>query len=494
LKSPRFLSQMTTLTSDLEGDEPLTSDYGAGEPTTTRSPSESTEKWYILCAATIVWCASYFCILCPGPLMDDMMRAFDLSNTEFASLGTISFGSAVIGSLLAIALLRCASLYRTMLISCVCLLCGQSIFAVGVWVHNGRVLDIQYFGRVLIGVAYGVHNVTVYSCVTLWFAESKWLAFALHTVNNSFEVAVLLGRYAMPALYAITQRLYVPFLLGVALAAVSIAASFLMIRIDKNFANEPVVLDTDLTKMKKLSRTSWMLLVMAIIGWASYETFGSQFTLPLMVDFGVDETTVDMLMSMAPIYALTIAQFFAWAISKYGHVSYFAMLGTALMTMGMLMAFLSNVFAWQDISSLAMVICLIFAYVVGTHFFFAAGYTCLFMSVPVEGVSVTNTVLSMGAMLGSMAQSWLFGFIADETGSYTWSIFMCFALLAVALVLIVAVHTLDVWEDGPLHKPSQAAKYECIVDSPEEEKSLLHTDDIFISPMKLDDDDDEWLA
>ena len=83
--------------------------------------------------------------------------------------------------------------------------------------------------------------------------------------------------------------------------------------------------------MKKLGRISWMLLAMAIIGWASYETFGSQFTLPLMVDFGVDETTVNMLMSMAPMYALTIAQFMAWAISNYGHVSNFAMLGTALM-------------------------------------------------------------------------------------------------------------------------------------------------------------------
>ena len=44
----------------------------------------------------------------------------------------------------------------------------------------------MYCGRVFVGVAYGVQNVTVYSCVTLWFEESKWMAFALHTVNNRF--------------------------------------------------------------------------------------------------------------------------------------------------------------------------------------------------------------------------------------------------------------------------------------------------------------------
>ena len=120
---------------------------------------------------------------------------------------------------------------------------------------------------------------------------------------------------------------------------------------------------------------SWMLMAITVIGWASIETFGSQFTLPLMQDFNVDETTVNMLMSMEPIYALTVAQVFAWVISKYGHVSYYQMLGAALMTFGIMLAFLCDVFQWHDISSLGLLCSLLFAYVVGVHFFFAAGTT-----------------------------------------------------------------------------------------------------------------------
>jgi len=311
----------------------------------------------------------------------------------------------------------------------------------------------------------------------VWFEESKWMAFALHTVNNSFEVAILLTRYCMHSLYVTTEMLFAPYLLGVGLAGISIAACFLMIRIDKNFTNDPVILDTDLSKVKYLGRMSWMLMIITVIGWASIETFGSQFTLPLMQDFGVSETNVNMLISMEPIYALTAAQVFAWVISKYGHVSYYQILGTSLMTFGLLMAFLYNIFGWEDVSSLGLLCSLLFSYVVGVHFFFAAAFTCLFMVCPVEVVPVVNTVNSIAFMLGSMVQSYLFGFIADETDSYSGSMLMCFVLMSIGLMLSVVVHALDVFEDGPLHKPSGAAEHKIINDAPEDERYLLNTDE-----------------
>merc|ERR1712087_707106 len=144
----------------------------------------------------------------------------------------------------------------------------------------------------------------------------------------------------------------------------------------------------------------------------------------------------------------------------------------------MLMAFLYNVFAWPDISSLVFFCSLLFAYVVGIHFFFAAGFTCLFMTVPVEYVGVVNTVNAIGFMLGSMVQSYLFGIIADATGSYAASIFMCFFLLAIGLMFSVVVHALDVIEDGPLHKPSDATQLKTINDAAgAEEQYLLSADE-----------------
>jgi len=235
--------------------------------------------------------------------------------------------------------------------------------------------------------------------------------------------------------------------------------------------------DTDLSKIRHLGRISWMLMAITVIGWASIETFGSQFTLPLMQDFNVDEENVNMLISMEPIYALTVAQVFAWLISKYGRVSYYQMLGTALMTLGMLLAFLYNVCQWADVSALGLLCSLLFSYVVGVHFFFAAAFTCLFMVCPLEVVPVVNTVNAIAFMLGSMLQSYFFGMVADETGSYSLSIFMCFALLAIGLMLSVVVHALDVYEDGPLHKPSDAAQHKQIKDAPEDERYLLRSDD-----------------
>ena len=106
------------------------------------------------------------------------------------------------------------------------------------------------------------------------------------------------------------------------------------------------------------------------------------------------------------------------------------------------------------------------------------GFTCLFMVCPLEVVPVVNTVNAIGFMLGSMVQSYLFGLLADETGSYSASIFMCFVLLVFGLVLSVVVHALDVFEDGPLHKPSDAAQHKQINDEPEDERYLLRSDDL----------------
>merc|ERR1712154_311484 len=98
-------------------------------------------------------------------------------------------------------------------------------------------------------------------------------------------------------------------------------------------------------------------------------------------------------------------------------------LGPLLMTLGMLMVFLYTLWVFE-MSSFVYLFSLLFIYVVGVHFFFAAAFTCLFMSVPVEYVGVVNTVNAVGFMLGSMLESYLFGIIADATGSYADSIFM----------------------------------------------------------------------
>ena len=187
----------------------------------------------------------------------------------------------------------------------------------------------------------------------------------------------------------------------------------------------------------------------------------------------VSEDSVNMLTSIQAIYFLSIANLFAWIISKYGRISYYLMLGNGLMVTGMFLVFLYDIYRWnEDGSSLWFLCSFLISYVSGAHFFFATAFSCLFLVCSPQSVAMINMVTSIGTMLGCMIQSYLFGLIADETGSYSGSIFLCLVPLAVGMVLSVVIHVIDVMDDGPLHKSTQEKKeYETIGD---DEQHLLH--------------------
>ena len=96
---------------------------------------------------------------------------------------------------------------------------------------------------------------------------------------------------------------------------------------------------------------------------------------------------------------------------------------------------------------------------------FGVCFTCLFLVCPLELTSIVNTVSSIGCMCGAMIQSYLFGFIADETLSYNGSIFMVFGCMVFGSLIAVSVHFIDLLRNGKLHKKAmQPSKYEAIND------------------------------
>jgi len=95
---------------------------------------------------------------------------------------------------------------------------------------------------------------------------------------------------------------------------------------------------------------------------------------------------------------------------------------------------------------------LLVCYIAGEHYFFSSAYTCLFLSCPLEAVPIINTVSSVGCMLGSLLQSYFFGFLADESGSFSYSMFMTEVLLVIGLAFSAIVFVIDLLRDGPLHK------------------------------------------
>ncbi len=104
-------------------------------------------------------------------------------------------------------------------------------------------------------------------------------------------------------------------------------------------------------------------------------------------------------------------------------------------------------------------------YVIGLQFFFGVCFTCLFMVCPLELTSIVNTVSSIGCMCGAMIQSYLFGFIADQTLSYNASIFMVFGCMVFGSLIAVSVYFIDVIRNGELHKKAMhTSKYEAMND------------------------------
>eukprot|EP01084_Bolivina_argentea_P117597 208809_1 len=424
---------------------------------------ESSEKWFILIPICTLWTASYHCILCISPLEDDMLKLFNLSNAEFSLFSAIIFAFAVCSSLLSPYIIHKINLYNAMLLSCVLCTFGQSIFIIGTVISN---LLVMYTGRMLIGICYGIQNVVIYTVINIWFNNNKWLTFAINTVNTIYYIGVVTAYYFMIPLYRINNQIWVPYTLGIAFSLVSVIACIVMLSIEKQFCSDGETesasskLDNNFSRIKHFGLMIWLILIVIIIGWSSSETFGALLTVPLMTAFNVSEWSIDILLSFNAIYALTIGQLWGWIISKYGYFSYYLMFSLILMTFSYgILCFYND--TWIISSELTAWIIMLF-WVVGLQYFFGVCFTCLFMVCPLELTSMVNTVSSIGCMVGSMIQSYLFGLIADETDSFHWSILMVLSCLILGSLIAISVHFIDIIRDGSLHKESKSNKYDII--------------------------------
>ena len=225
----------------------------------------------------------------------------------------------------------------------------------------------------------------------------------------------------------------------------------------------------------------WCIIVVIIIGWAFVETVGNQFTEPLMEIFEVNEHTANLLLSMEPIYALTVANVLAFIISKYGYLSWYFLGGSLLMMTSMLLLFLYSLYPSNNNSDgLAMgVICTVLVcYIVGEHCFFSSAFTCLFLSCPLKAVPIINTVSSVGYMLGSLLQNYFFGLLADESGSFSYSMLMTEVLLVVGLAFSAIVFVIDLIKDGPLHKAAVGDNAKAKAEQEAQKKRLLQHDKV----------------
>eukprot|EP01083_Nonionella_stella_P092309 258374_1 len=455
----------------------LESDIDLNECATLRS--QSVHKWYILAALSTLWIASYHCILCIGALEDSMMISYNLTNTEFSLLSTLTFLFAIFGSLFCPKLIQIINLYNTMFLSASLATLGQIIFTFGVlFPSKQHALYIMYLGRICLGIGYGIQNVTIYSTVNVWFQGNKWLSFALNTVNSTYEIGVLTSRYCLVPLYQLTNQLYVPYLIGIAMGSISILFSVAMIFIERHFTNihseslqhtnstHIINLDTDFTKMKQFNIKVWLIILLIMIGWSSCETFGTQITDPFMITFGISEKNVNMLLSAQSICALTIAQLWGWFNSKYGYLSHFLILSMLLMSVGMSILLVhmnlnDDITLSSPVVGAVNAVLIIIVYVVGLQQFFAVSFTCLLLSCPMELSSIVNSVAAIGYMIASVIETDLFGVIADATrpiskggshNEYMWSVLMMIAFTFIGLILAIIVHVIDVAQDGPLHE------------------------------------------
>eukprot|EP01083_Nonionella_stella_P197714 726630_1 len=302
------------------------------------SRSDSRQKWLILGCISTLAVASYFCILCPSALEDHMIETYHLSNTEFALFATISFGFAIIGSLVTPYALKYLSIYNTMLLSCVCMVIGQVTFIIGMTFYDHTHIYLMYVGRIYIGVGYGIQNVLIFSTIHVWFENSTWLSVAMNILNGTFEGGQLVTRYGMEPLFAYTNQLWMPYWIGVVLAFISMACCVLMTSIDKSFNSSLSIaslLGDDYAQMKYLNTNTWLAMVIVIIVWSNAEIVGTQFTNPLIAEFGVNEWQADILLSGSAVYALSIGQIVGVVITKYGYFSYCLCASVFLMTLSL---------------------------------------------------------------------------------------------------------------------------------------------------------------
>ena len=66
----------------------------------------------------------------------------------------------------------------------------------GILITN-QPLDLLHFGRVLIGIALGIKDVTVNKTTSLWFGKSKWVSMSFMISSTTLEIGSNTARYCM---------------------------------------------------------------------------------------------------------------------------------------------------------------------------------------------------------------------------------------------------------------------------------------------------------
>eukprot|EP01083_Nonionella_stella_P017790 49854_1 len=451
---------------------------------------ETSIKWKVLLWLTTLWIGSYHCILSVSALQYKMMNIFHLTDVQFSLYTSVVFGLGALISLFCPYIVGQINIYNTMTLSSVVVFAGQITFICGLYLfssdHIRRVpsIIIQYIGRAMIGVGYGIQNATVYTTLNIWFQDSKWLQFAMSVISATFDLSIVTARYFILPLYRVTDdNLIAAYSLGLVLALCSIVGCLMMKRYENMYQKGTylpiatqdthtkatnaldVQLDSDLRNMQYFSGTTWLLIMYIVIGQSAIETYLTQFTLPLMIAFNITDEYANLLLSIPGIESLTLSLVWGWVMSRYGYVSYYligSMSFLFLSVIGVLIYGVSNsadgnyAVAWISMVCLSL----------GIEFFFLSAFASLFMVTPIQYSALANSMASFSFLMVCMAQGYLFGVLVINEGdikNYDWSILMVSVSVVIGFVITVVVHIMDVVDDGPLHKGTNC-KIECEYD------------------------------
>ena len=159
---------------------------------TTSKTNIANKKWYILACSIFCFAATFHCLLSLSALETSIETHYNLSNTAFGSLGTATFGAAMIAAMVVPYFVNKFDLYKIVIIAQICAMIGQALTVISHSSIGKRDLTfvVLYTGRGFVGFAIGIDSVSIQALIGLWFRESPKKALAFALVNNSIQIGI----------------------------------------------------------------------------------------------------------------------------------------------------------------------------------------------------------------------------------------------------------------------------------------------------------------
>jgi len=200
---------------------------------------ESRTKWWVLICSLVISSAIFHCQYSIGALENDIMKFYDLDNTEFALLTTVVYFFAVVASFAGPTIVHRYGLYVLSLCSQVSLVVSQVFVCLS---FTDQYIALLYVGRALNGISLGWNYIVANSTIGIWFNGSKWQAIAFIASQNSIECGILAARYILvPIKKAADGDLTAPFYFSLSFAICSLIASIVMYCYEEHFVLQYII-------------------------------------------------------------------------------------------------------------------------------------------------------------------------------------------------------------------------------------------------------------